>query len=104
MPEAADAIHYEIGRRFTDSVAARGGSRYRIRITSVTRTPETVRRRLRRRNVNAADLSVSQLTTVDVSYASLLLMPANPVARSVDDLKGCLPYACSHARRGKRYM
>lgn len=104
VPEAADAIH-EIGRRFTDSVAARGGSRYRIRITSVTRTPETVRR-LRRRNVNAVDSSVHQLaTTVDVSYARFIPDADNPVARSVDDLKGVLAEVLAAMRdEGKIYV
>lgn len=104
VPEAADMVH-EIGRRFTDSVAARGGSRYRIRITSVTRTPETVRR-LRRRNVNAVDSSVHQLaTTVDISYARFIPDADNPVDRSVDDLKGVLAEVLAAMRaEGKIYV
>ena len=104
VPEAADMIH-EIGRRFTDSVAVRGGSRYRIRITSVTRTPETVRR-LRRRNVNAVDSSVHQrATTVDISYARFIPDDDNPVDRSVDDLKGVLAEVLAAMRNeGKLYV
>ena len=76
VPEAADAIH-EIGRRFTDSVVARGGSRYRIRITSVTRTPETVRRP-RRRNVNVLTRLVGASTSPPLSMCHMpasFLMP-----------------------------
>ncbi|MDE5627407.1 MAG: hypothetical protein K2I58_05560 [Candidatus Amulumruptor sp.] len=104
VPEAAAMVH-EIGRRFTDSVAARGGSRYRMRITSVTRTPETVRRLLRR-NVNAVDSSVHQLgTTVDISYARFIPDEDNPVDRSVDDLKGVLAEVLAAMRReGKLYV
>lgn len=104
VPEAADVIH-EIGRRFSDSVKARGGSRYRVRITSVTRTPETIRR-LRRRNVNAVDSSVHQLaTTVDISYARFIPDSDNPVSRSVDDLKGVLAEVLAAMRdEGKIYV
>ncbi len=104
VPEAAAMVH-EIGRRFTDSVAARGGSRYRMRITSVTRTPETVSR-LRRRNVNAVDSSVHQLaTTVDISYARFIPDADNPTPRSVDDLKGVLAEVLATMRdEGKLYV
>lgn len=104
VPEAAAMVH-EIGRRFTDSVAARGGSRYRVRITSVTRTPETVRR-LQRRNVNAVDSSVHQLgTTIDISYARFIPDVDNPVDRSVDDLKGVLAEVLAAMRsEGKLYV
>lgn len=104
VPEAAAALH-EIGRRFTDSVAARGGSRYRVRVTSVTRTPQNVRR-LRRGNVNAIDSSVHQLgTTVDISYARFIPDPGNPVDRSVDDLKGVLAEVLAAMRsEGKIYV
>ena len=48
IPQAAAMLH-EIGRRFNDSIAARGGGDYRIKVTSVLRTPESVAR-LKRRN------------------------------------------------------
>lgn len=88
VPEAAATLR-EIGHRFRDTIAARGGGDYRIKVTSVLRTPQTVRR-LRRRNRNAIDSSVHQLgTTFDISYASFVASsPAT--ARSVDDLKGIL--------------
>lgn len=88
VPEAAATLR-EIGHRFRDTIAARGGGDYRIKVTSVLRTPQTVKR-LRRRNRNAIDSSVHQLgTTFDISYASFVASSPTP-ARSVDDLKGIL--------------
>lgn len=88
VPLAAGRLH-EIGRRFRDSINARGGGDYRIKVTSLLRTPRTVKM-LRRRNRNAIDSSVHQLgTTFDISYATFIADNAdNP--RSVDDLKGIL--------------
>lgn len=88
VPEAAATLR-EIGRRFRDTITARGGGDYRIKVTSILRTPQTVKR-LRRRNRNAIDSSVHQLgTTFDISYASFVASSPTP-ARSVDDLKGIL--------------
>lgn len=88
VPTAAGRLH-EIGRRFRDSIEARGGGDYRIKVTSLLRTPRTVKM-LRRRNRNAIDSSVHQYgTTFDISYANFIADNAdNP--RSVDDLKGIL--------------
>lgn len=88
VPVAAARLH-EIGRRFRDSIDSRGGGDYRIKVTSLLRTPRTVKY-LRRRNRNAIDSSVHQLgTTFDISYASFIASnDLNP--RSVDDLKGIL--------------
>lgn len=88
VPEAASTLK-EIGHRFRDTIAARGGGDYRIKVTSVLRTPQTVKR-LRRRNRNAIDSSVHQLgTTFDISYASYVASAPEP-AHSVDELKGIL--------------
>ncbi|WP_285821275.1 DUF5715 family protein [Duncaniella freteri] len=88
VPQAAGTLR-EIGKRFRDTIAARGGGDYRIKVTSLLRTPHTVKR-LRRRNRNAVDSSVHQLgTTFDISYASFVASSPSP-ARSVDDLKGIL--------------
>lgn len=89
VPEAARTLK-EIGQRFRDTIAVRGaGGDYRIKVTSVLRTPQTVKR-LRRRNRNAIDSSVHQLgTTFDISYASYVASSPVP-AYSVDDLKGIL--------------
>lgn len=88
VPEAAATLH-EIGHRFRDTLMVRGGGDYRIKVTSLLRTPQTVRR-LRRRNRNAVDSSVHQLgTTFDISYAAFIANNAEH-PHSVDDLKGIL--------------
>lgn len=85
VPEAAAMLH-EIGRRFNDTLAVRGGGDYRIKVTSVLRTPETVAR-LRRGNKNAVDSSVHQYgTTIDISYARFAA-DSKRIARSAVDLK-----------------
>lgn len=67
VPEAARLLH-DIGRSFRDSVAARKGGDYRIIVTSVLRTPTTVKK-LRRVNRNATDQSTHQYaTTFDITY------------------------------------
>lgn len=89
VPEGADALH-EIGRRFNDSLAARGGGAYRVIVTSVLRTPEGVAR-LRRRNRNAVDSSVHQLgTTFDITYSRFACHDASRPRRSAEDLKNLL--------------
>ncbi|HJE39146.1 MAG TPA: DUF5715 family protein [Candidatus Amulumruptor caecigallinarius] len=89
VPEAATLLH-EIGRRFNDSLAARGGGAYRIRVTSVLRTPESVSR-LRRRNSNAVDSSVHQLgTTFDITYSRFACSDSMQPRRSAEDLKNLL--------------
>lgn len=88
IPEGAAMLH-EIGSRFRDSLDARGGGDYRIKVTSVLRTPESVSR-LRRRNRNAVDSSVHQLgTTVDISY-SRFAADSDRIPRSTIDLKNIL--------------
>lgn len=88
IPEGAAMLH-EIGRRFNDTLHARGGGNYRVKVTSVLRTPETVRR-LRRSNGNAVDSSVHQLgTTVDISYARFVADDTR-LTHSAEELKGIL--------------
>lgn len=89
VPEAAAMLH-EIGRRFNDSLERRGGGAYRIKVTSVTRTPACVAR-LRRVNPNAVDSSVHKLaTTVDISYSNFVCDNADVVHRSAADMKNLL--------------
>lgn len=88
VPEAAELLG-EIGRRFNDTLAARGGGNYRIKVTSVLRTPATVSR-LRRINRNATDSSAHQFaTTFDISY-SRFICDSLGVNRSFEDLKNLL--------------
>lgn len=88
VPKAAAMLH-EIGRRFNDSINARGGGNYRIKVTSALRTPSSIER-LQRHNVNAIDSSVHQYgTTVDISYARFACFSPD-IPRSMSDLKGVL--------------
>lgn len=67
VPEAARLLD-DIGRGFQDSLQARGAGNYRIIVTSVLRTPVTVKK-LRRVNVNATSESTHQYaTTFDITY------------------------------------
>lgn len=85
VPRAAAMLH-EIGRRFNDSLQARGGGDYRIKVTSVLRTPDNVVR-LKRRNKNAIDSSVHQMaTTFDISYSNFACFGTSK-PRSMGDLK-----------------
>lgn len=68
IPEAS-ALLNDIGRNFRDSLKSKGGKDYRIIVTSMLRTPATVKK-LRRVNRNATELSTHQYaTTFDISYA-----------------------------------
>ena len=67
VPEASRLLH-DIGRTFRDSLIARGGKDYRIVVTSVLRTPASVKK-LRRVNRNAVENSTHQYaTTFDITY------------------------------------
>ena len=101
--EAADLLH-DIGARFNDSLAARGGGNYRIKVTSVLRTPLTVKR-LRRINRNAVDSSAHQFgTTFDISY-SKFICDSLGVNRTFEDLKNLLGEIVDDLRReGRCYV
>lgn len=88
VPKAAGLLK-EIGQRFNDSLQARGGGDYRLKVTSVMRTPATVKR-LRRINKNATDVSAHQYgTTFDISY-SRFICDSISVNRSFEDMKNLL--------------
>lgn len=88
VPEAAELLK-EIGQRFNDTLAARGGGSYRIKVTSVLRTPQAIKR-LRRRNRNATQSSAHQYgTTFDISYAKFIC-DSITVIRTQEDLKNLL--------------
>lgn len=88
VPEAADLVH-DIGRRFVDSLAARGGGDYRIRLTSVLRTSASIKR-LRRVNVNATENSAHCFgTTFDIAYNKYICDGTNH-PRTAVDLKSLL--------------
>lgn len=67
VPEAERCLR-DIGAGFIDSLASRGADSYRILVTSLLRSPHTVKR-LRRVNRNAVDSSTHQFgTTFDISF------------------------------------
>lgn len=76
VPEAATLLQ-DIGKNFIDSLHKRGGDSYKIKVTSVLRTPESVGR-LRRVNINATDSSTHQYaTTFDISYTNFYCLDEN---------------------------
>lgn len=76
VPEAASLLH-DIGKNFKDSLLKRGGDSYKIKVTSLLRTPESVSR-LRRVNINATDSSTHQFaTTFDISYTNFYCLDEN---------------------------
>lgn len=67
IPEAVHLLE-DIGRNFCDSLKSLNAPRYKILVTSVTRTEEDVKK-LKRRNTNASSNSAhSYGTTFDVSW------------------------------------
>lgn len=82
---------HDIGRRFNDSLAARGGGAYRIKVTSLLRTDHTVGR-LRRVNRNATARSAHQYgATFDISYSKFICDDSTATPRrSFEDLKNLL--------------
>lgn len=88
VPEAANLLA-DIGRRFADTIRARGGHEYRIKVTSVLRTDRTVAK-LRRRNRNATGQSAHCYgTTFDISYAKFICNDSSFIV-SLADLKNIL--------------
>lgn len=104
VPEASDLLH-EIGRRFNDTLAARGGGEYRIKVTSLLRTPATVRR-LSRVNRNATSESThSYGTTFDISYSKFICDDSTSTRRTFEDLKNLLGEILHDMRNeGKCYV
>lgn len=67
VPEAA-ALLDTIGARFNQKLAARGGGHYKIKVTSLLRTQESIKR-LQKGNVNSTSNSAHLYgTTFDISY------------------------------------
>lgn len=94
----------EIGKAFRDSLQQRGGGYYRVKVTSVLRTPKSVRQ-LRRRNRNAADTSAHLYgTTFDLSYLKFICDSTN-IPRTQEDLKNLLGEVLEAQRqRGRCYV
>lgn len=89
VPEARQLLH-DIGRAFRDTLAARGGGDYRVKVTSVLRTPALVKQ-LRRRNRNSVDSSAHLYgTTFDLSYSEFICNRHGGPYRTQEDLKNLL--------------
>ncbi|MDE6230024.1 MAG: hypothetical protein K2M37_00205 [Muribaculaceae bacterium] len=102
VPEAA-ALLADIGRGFRDSLKSRGADGYRIRVTSLLRTPHTVKR-LRRINRNATDSSTHQFaTTFDISYTRFDCFDSSRVVVQ-EDLKNLLAEVLWDLRRKERCL
>lgn len=103
MPKARDLLR-DIGAAFNDSLAARGGGSYRVKVTSVLRTRSLVKN-LRRRNRNAVDTSAHLFaTTFDISYAKFIC-DSLTVPRTQEDLKNLLAEVVEAQRaRGRCYV
>lgn len=85
------ALHLlkNIGKAFSDTVMARTGKKYTIRVTSVLRTIESVSQ-LRKLNRNASENSAHQYgLTFDVSYYKFISEDPNYIL-SLEDLKNTL--------------
>lgn len=99
----AHCLLRDIGQAFRDSLAHRGGGHYRIKVTSVLRTPGLVKR-LRRRNRNAVDTSAHLYgTTFDISYAKFICDSITP-PRTQEDLKNLLGEVVEDMRRQGRCL
>lgn len=88
VPDAAKLLA-EIGQAFNDSLRSRGGGCYRIKVTSLLRTDQSIRR-LRRVNRIAVDSSSHRYaTSFDISYLKFIC-DASTVNRTQEDLKNLL--------------
>lgn len=94
----------DIGLAFRDSLRSRGGGYYRIKVTSVLRTPSLVKR-LRRRNRNAVDTSAHLYgTTFDISYLRFICDSVD-IPRTQEDMKNLLGEVVEDQRnRGRCFV
>lgn len=104
VPEAASLLA-DIGKAFGDTLQKRGGDRHnRLIVTSLLRTPRTVKR-LRRVNRNAVDSSTHVFaTTFDISWSHFDCPEGATPARD-EILKGILAEVLLDMRsRGRCYV
>lgn len=88
VPESF-ALLDTIGKRFHDTLQARGGGNYRLKVTSMLRTDRTVHR-LRRVNRASVDSSAHLFgTTFDISFTNFIYDGGTPT-RTQEDLKNLL--------------
>lgn len=86
VPEAAFLLH-KIGQNFADSLQKLNAPKYKLIVTSVTRTLEDVKR-LTRQNINASENSAhSYGTTFDISWRRFNKSSDSPVELNETQLK-----------------
>ncbi|MDE6145172.1 MAG: hypothetical protein K2O38_02515 [Muribaculaceae bacterium] len=90
LVEPAARLLHDIGAEFNRKLAAQGGGRYRIKVTSLLRTTESVHR-LKRGNINSTENSAHLYgTTFDISYVDFPEGLLNTKKHSDGDLKNLL--------------
>ena len=100
VPKAAQLLK-EIGYAFQDTIHKRGGKDYRIKVTSVTRTVNSVSK-LMRRNRAATENSCHRYgTTFDISWVKFDCLDQSMVI-SLEDLKNILAEVVLDFRRQGR--
>ncbi len=88
VPESRELLQ-DIAHRFHDTLRARGGGPYRLKVTSMLRTAHSVRR-LRRVNRASVDSSAHLFgTTFDISFTNFPYSGGTP-HRTQEDLKNLL--------------
>lgn len=99
IPEAKELLE-EIGQRFHDTLKSRGDSEYRLKVTSLLRTRQTVNR-LRRVNRASTDSSAHLFgTTFDICYTYFPYTMGTH--RSAGDLKNLLAEILYDLRKENR--
>lgn len=89
VPQAAELLD-TIGARFNQKLRAQGGGHYRVKVTSLLRTSESVGR-LKRRNVNSTENSAHLYgTTFDISYVGFHEESLNTRRHTDGELKNLL--------------
>lgn len=102
VPEAAALLRH-IAVAFIDSLGSRGADGYRIKVTSLLRTRQSVKS-LRRVNRNATDSSTHQFgTTFDLSWSNFVCSDSSRTINS-GDLKNLLAEVLVDARREGRCL
>lgn len=88
--EVAANLLDTIGARFNDKLKSQNGGNYKIKVTSLLRTKESVQR-LQKGNVNSTDNSAHLYgTTFDISYAKFYESPDNSIKHNDGQLKNLL--------------
>lgn len=102
IPEAANLLE-DIGRNFQDTLRNRNASLYKIKVTSVTRTRDDVKR-LRKRNTNSSANSTHQYgTTFDISWVRYSKIDENDTLNiDKDRLKMVLAMVLRDLKREER--